>query len=86
MGELTLDRADQWTRRTGLVAVAALAWTVFVPPGAFWSGVLAGALLGSALTTAALVQRRRTPSLTRLIANAGPARQRPRRVAARDSR
>jgi hypothetical protein len=67
---LTLDGFSRWTDGTGLVALAALAWAVFVPGGVFWTAVLAAGLVGSAVATAALVRSRSIPSLAQVIASA----------------
>jgi len=45
------DIFDRWTRGAGLVAVAALAWSVAVPDAVLWSAVLAAGLIGAALAT-----------------------------------
>ena len=71
MRVLTLDGVEHWTRGAGLLALAALAWTVFVPGGVFWAGVLAGCLIGSAVATALLVHCPTIPTLTQLIGGAG---------------
>jgi hypothetical protein len=69
----TLDQVDRWTRRTGIVALAALAWTIYVPAGAFWTGVVTSCLISSAVATALLVHRRAHPTLAQLIAASEPA-------------
>ena len=71
MRVLTMDRVWHWTRGADILALAALAWAVFVPAGAFWTGVLAGGLIGSAIATAALVHTQTIPTLTQLIGGAG---------------
>ena len=70
MRVLTLDRVGHWTRGAGVLALAALAWAVFVPGGVFWTGVLAGCLIGSAVATALLVHGPTIPTLTQLIGGA----------------
>jgi hypothetical protein len=67
----TSDRIGRWTHGAGLVALAALTWAVFVPGGVFWTGVLAGCLIGSAVATAVLVHSRPFPTLTQLMGGAG---------------
>jgi hypothetical protein len=67
MRALTLDGVGHWTRGAGLLALAPLAWAVLVPAGAFWTGVLAGCLIGSAVATAVLVHGTTAPTLTQLI-------------------
>jgi hypothetical protein len=69
MRVITSDRIDRWIRRTGIVALAALAWAVFVPGGVLWTAALAAAVIGSAVVTAVLVRRRPIPSLARVIAS-----------------
>ena len=59
MRAMRSDIFDRWTRAAGLVAVAALAWSVVAPDGVFWSVVLAAGLVGAAFATAVLV---RSPS------------------------
>jgi len=71
MTVLTLDRVGHWTREAGFLALAALAWAVLVPRGVFWTGVLAGCLIGSAVATAALVHGPASATLTQLIGRAG---------------
>jgi len=71
MRELTVDRVWQWTRGADILALAALVWVVFVPGGVFWTGVLAGGLIGSAIATALLVHNPTIPTLTQLIGGAG---------------
>ena len=71
MRVITLDRVGNWTRGAGLLALAALAWAVFVPGGVFWTGVLAGSLIGSAVATALLVHGPASATLTQLIGQAG---------------
>jgi hypothetical protein len=71
MRVITLDRVGSWTRGAGLLALAALAWAVFVPGGVFWAGVLAGGLIGSAVATALLVHSPASATLTQLIERAG---------------
>jgi hypothetical protein len=70
MRVLTVDRVWHWTRGAEILALAALAWAVFVPGGVFWTGVLAGGLIGSAIATAALVHSPMIPTLTQLIGGA----------------
>ncbi len=68
-----MDLSSRWTHGTGLVtlvALAALAWAVFVPGGVFWTAVLAAGLIGSAVATAVLARRRSIPSLAQVIARA----------------
>ncbi|MGD8896966.1 MAG: hypothetical protein PVJ73_13095 [Acidobacteriota bacterium] len=67
MRVITLDRVSRWTQGTGLLAVAALAWAVFVPGGVFWAAVLAAGVVGSALV---LVGRRPILSLAQVLASA----------------
>lgn len=71
MRVLTLDRVGHWTRWADVLALAALAWAVFVPGGVFWTGVLAGGLIGSAVATAVLLHGRPLPTLTQLMGGAG---------------
>ncbi|MCG6926141.1 MAG: hypothetical protein LJF30_12610, partial [Acidobacteria bacterium] len=71
MRVITLERVGHWTRGAGLLAVAALAWAVFVPGGVFWTGVLAGGLIGSAVATALLVHGPASATLGQLIGRAG---------------
>jgi len=71
MRVLTLDGVEHWTRGAGLLALAALAWAVFVPGGVFWAGVLAGCLIGSAVATAVVVHSPASATLTQLIGQAG---------------
>jgi hypothetical protein len=71
MRVLTLDRVGHWTRWAEVLALAALAWALFVPGGVFWTGVLAGCLIGSAVATAVLVHSRSFPTLTQLMGGAG---------------
>jgi hypothetical protein len=71
MRVIRLDPAEHWTRGAGLLALAALAWAVFVPDRVFWTGVLAGGLIGSAVATALLVHGRGSATLTRLVGRAG---------------
>jgi hypothetical protein len=66
----TSDRLDLWTRGAGMVAFAALAWTLLVPGGVLWTAVLATGLVGSAVATGILVRSRRIPSLAQVIASA----------------
>jgi hypothetical protein len=70
MRVLTSDRFERWTRGLGLVALVALAWSVFGPGGVFWTAVLAAGLVGSAVATALLVRSRQVPSLAQVIATA----------------
>jgi hypothetical protein len=72
MTTLTLDRVGHWTRGAGLLGLAALAWAVFVPGGVFWTGVLAGCLIGSSVAAALLVHSPARATLTQLIGRAGP--------------
>jgi hypothetical protein len=71
MSVLTLERFDRWTHGIGLLALAALAWAVFVPGGVLWTAVLAAGLIGSAVATAVLVHRPSIPTLAQVIARAG---------------
>ena len=71
MRVLTLDHFSRWTDGTGLVALAALAWAVFVPGGVLWTAILAAGLIGSAVATAVLVRRQSIPTLAQVIARAG---------------
>ena len=71
MRVLTLDRVGHWTRGADILALAALAWALFVPGGVFWTGLLAGCLIGSAVATALLVHSPTIPTLTQLIGGAG---------------
>ena len=64
------ERPGLWIRATGIVALVALAWAVFVPDGPFWTAVLAAGLIGAALATAGLVRSRRVPSLAQVITRA----------------
>jgi hypothetical protein len=53
------------------VALALLAWAVFVPDGLFfWTAVLAVGLTGSVVATGLLVRSRAVPSLAQVIASA----------------
>ena len=70
MRVITSDDVGRWTRLLGLSAIAALAWAVFAPGGAFWTAVLAAGLIGAALVTAGLVRSRRVPSLAQVITSA----------------
>jgi uncharacterized membrane protein YczE len=70
MKVLTTDRFDRWTRGLGLVALVALAWSLFVPGGLFWGAILTAGLIGSAVATALLVRSRQVPSLAQVIASA----------------
>ena len=70
MRVLTSDRFDRWIRGTGIVALVALAWAVFVPDGLFWTVVLAAGLIGSMVATAVLLRSRSMPSLAQVIASA----------------
>jgi hypothetical protein len=63
MRVITSERLGFWIRATGIVALVALAWAVFVPDGPFWTAVLAAGLMGAAMTTAALVRGRNVPSV-----------------------
>ena len=83
MRVLTSDRFGRWTGGLGLVALMALAWSIFVPGGFFWAAVVAAGLVGSAVATAFLVRSRQVPSLAQVIARAeaeppiGPRQRRP---------
>jgi hypothetical protein len=66
----TSDRFGRWTGGLGLVALVALAWSVFVPGDFFWGAILAAGLVGSAVATALLVRSRRVSSLAQVIASA----------------
>jgi hypothetical protein len=71
MRVLTSDRFGRWIRGTGVVALAVLAWAVFVPDGLFfWTAVLAVGLTGSVVATGLLVRSRAVPSLAQVIASA----------------
>jgi hypothetical protein len=70
MRVITLDRFNRWTQGTGLLALAALGWAVFVPDGVFWATVLAAGVVGSALVTAVLVRSRPILSLAQVLASA----------------
>jgi hypothetical protein len=70
VSELLSSHFDRWIRGTGIVAVVALAWAVFVPGGLFWTAVLAAGLIGTAVVTAVVVRRRSVPSLAQVIASA----------------
>ena len=67
MRVLTLDRVGHWTRWADVLALAALAWAVFVPGGVFWTGVLAGGLIGSAVATAVLTAHRAPHAVRGLV-------------------
>jgi hypothetical protein len=71
MRALTLDRVGNRTRGAGLLALGALAWAIFVSGGVFWTGVVAGCLIGSAVATAMLVHSPASATLTQLIGRAG---------------
>jgi hypothetical protein len=75
MRVLTSDGSGRWIRGLGLLALGALAWSLFVPGGLFWAAVVAGGLIGSAVATAVLIRSRQVPSLAQVIASAeaGPA-------------
>jgi len=83
MNVLTSDRFGRWTRGLGLVALVALAWSVLVPGGIFWTAVLVAGLIGSAVAAAFLVRSRQVPSLAQVIARVdaepvmGPRKRRP---------
>jgi hypothetical protein len=70
MRVITLDIVGHWARGAGLLALAALAWAIFVPGGVFWTGVLAGGLIGSAVAAALLVHGPASATLTQLIGRA----------------
>jgi len=70
MRVLTSDRFGRWTRALGLVALAALVWSVFVPGGFFWTAAVGAFLIGSVLATVLLVRSRSTPTLAQVIATA----------------
>jgi hypothetical protein len=65
-----LDRVGHWTRGAGLTTLAVLAWVVFVPGGVFWTGVVAGCLIGSAVATVMLVHSPASATLAQLIGRA----------------
>jgi hypothetical protein len=71
MRVIRLDPVGHWTRGAGLLALAALAWAVFVPGSVFWTGVLAGCLIGSAIATALLLHGPAGATLTQLIGRSG---------------
>jgi len=48
----------------------ALAWSLFVPGGFFWTAAVAAGLIGSVLATALLVRSRKAPTLAQVIASA----------------
>jgi len=58
---------ERWARGTGMVAIATLAWGVFVPQGLFWNAVLATGLVGAAVATALVARSRWVPSLAQVI-------------------
>ena len=64
------DRLARWTRGVGLMALAALAWAMFVPSGVFWTTALGAGLIASAVATAVLVRGPSFPSLAQAIASA----------------
>jgi hypothetical protein len=70
MRALTSVRLDLWIRGTGILAVVALAWAIFLPEGPFWNVVLAAGLIGAAVATAILVRHRSIPSLAQVITSA----------------
>ena len=70
MRAITSERLGLWIRATGIVALVALAWAVFVPDGPFWTAVLAAGLMGATLATAGLARSRRHPSLAQVITSA----------------
>jgi len=83
MRVLTSDRSGRWILGIGLFALAASAWSLFVPGGFFWAAVLGAGLIGSAVATAFLRRSRQVPSLAQVIARAeaepivGPRERRP---------
>jgi hypothetical protein len=80
MKGLTLDSLGQWTWRTEIVALAALALTVLLPAGVVWSAGVGATLIGSAVVAAVLVRPPAIPSLATAIAAAGrpgPSRRPP---------
>jgi hypothetical protein len=85
----TSDVFIRWARGAGMVAIATLAWSAFVPEGLFWTAVLATGLVGAAVATMLVMRNRSVPSLAQVIesteresavaaARAGGARLRPR--------
>jgi hypothetical protein len=66
----TSDRFGRWTGGLGLVALVALAGSLFVSGGLFWTAVVAAGLIGSVVATAVLVRSRQVPSLAEVIARA----------------
>ena len=71
MKELTLNRIGYWTRGAGVVALLALAWTIFVPGGGLlWSAALAAGLVGTAIAIAVITHNRSIPSLAQVITHA----------------
>ena len=70
MRVLTFDRVGHWTRGADILALAALAWAVFVPGGVLWTAVLAAGLISAAVATAVLAPRRPIPSLAQVVASA----------------
>ena len=66
----TLDGFGRWTGGLGLVALVALAGSLFVAGGMFWTAVGAAGLIGAVVATAVLVRSREVPSLAEVIATA----------------
>jgi len=67
---LDSEGLGRWTHAGGLVALVALAWSVFVPGGAFWSAVVGAGVIGTLVATSVLVRSRSQPSLAQVIATA----------------
>lgn len=67
MRVITSHRLLRWTSGAGLVAAAALGWTMFVPGGLLWSAGLAAGFVGTALATAALIRSRANPTLAQVV-------------------
>ncbi len=66
----TSNRFNLRTLGTGMMALVALGWAIFLPGSLFWTSALAAGLIGSAAATAILVRNRSIPSLAQVIANA----------------
>jgi hypothetical protein len=70
MRALDPENLGRWARAGGLLALAALAWAVLVPGGAFWSAVVGAGVVGTLVATSVLVRSRSQPSLAQVIATA----------------
>lgn len=70
---ITTENLIRWVTGTGLVALAALAWAVYLP-GGFWTAALAASLVGSTVATALVIRSRSVPSPARVNRTAGADR------------